>query len=133
MLQPYQIFHFDTFCDPRGKLYVFESSAQFQIRRVFFISQVPPGATRGNHALKRSNEILVLTAGACRIDLYDGKTRRTVSMSTPSDALYVPKMTWLKLYDFSTDCVLTVLADQPYDRGEILDRFDTFLQATVNK
>ena len=52
-------------------------------------------------------------------------------METPTQALFVPCPTWIKLYDFSEDCVLTVLADQPYDRREMVDVFDEFLQESA--
>ncbi len=128
MLQPYQIFRFDTFGDSRGELSVFESNTAFPIRRVFFIYRVPADAERGNHASTQSSEIIVLTAGHCKIDLHDGEQSRSFLMHTPADALYVPKMTWIRLYDFSDDCVLTVLSDQPYNQKEIIEHFDAFLE-----
>lgn len=133
MLQPYQVFHFDSFRDARGELCVFENDDAFQIRRVFFIQQVPPNATRGNHASTLINEIIVLTAGHCKIDLHDGKAWHSFSMLTPMDALYVPKMTWIRLYDFSPDCVLTVLADQPYAPEQMVGDLDAFLKIAAGE
>ncbi len=130
MLPLNQIFQLDAFCDTRGELCVFESIAEFQIRRVFWIRNVPPCATRGNHASIYDNKIVVLTAGNCKIDLHDGETKRSFSLSTPMQALLIPKMTWNRLYDFSKDCVLTVLVDRLYSPNDVITNFDTFVATT---
>lgn len=130
MLPLNQIFQLDAFCDTRGELCVFESIAEFQIRRVFWIRNVPPCATRGNHASIYDNKIVVLTSGNCKIDLHDGETKRSFSLSTPMQALLIPKMTWNRLYGFSEDCVLTVLVDRLYSPNDVITNFDTFVATT---
>ncbi len=127
MLPLNQIFPLDAFCDTRGDLCVFESIADFQIHRVFWIQNVPPGATRGNHASIHDNKIVVLTAGNCKIDLHDGETKRSFSLCTPMHALLIPSMTWNRLYDFSADCVLTVLVDRLYSPNDVITDFDAFI------
>ena len=127
MLPKNQIFHFDTFRDARGSLCVCESNMDFQIRRVFWINNVPKGERRGKHASVHGNEIIVLTAGSCKIDLHDGVLQHTFLLTNPMSALLIPKMTWRILYAFSSDCILTVLADCPYDPSDMITDFDTFI------
>ena len=129
MLRSSQVFHLKCFPDARGELYVLENGERFPIRRVFWIRQVPFDATRGNHAAIHDNELLVLTAGKCKVDIHDGKVMQTFCLEEPMDALLIPKMTWRKLYAFSSDCTLTVLADQPYVSGNTIQEFDAFLAA----
>lgn len=128
ILKQNQIFHFDSFCDARGELFVFENNDSFSVQRIFFIQHVPHDAVRGNHATMNSNEILILNAGSCQIDLMDGHSQTSISLKKTMDAVFIPKRTWRKLHTFTSDCALTVLADHPYSKADIITDYEEYLK-----
>ena len=102
--------------DDRGLLFSIESKQDipFEIQRVFFISNVPKGKTRGNHVYKH-NECVICIAGNCRIAVTDGKDKREYTLSAPHGSVIIPAGTWRSLYDFSADCILAVLSDAHFE------------------
>ncbi len=101
-----------SYIDARGKLSVIEGARDipFDVKRVFFISDVPANAVRGEHAYKH-NEFAVCTSGSCKIRITDGKTETLHTLRSADAGVLIPAYTWRTLYDFSADCVLTVLSD----------------------
>ncbi|MBQ6461086.1 FdtA/QdtA family cupin domain-containing protein [Candidatus Saccharibacteria bacterium] len=109
-------------CD--GSLVAIEekTTIPFDIKRCFYIYGVGGDSVRGNHANKKSEMLMVAVSGSVKITVKDGDAAKEYVLDTPGRGLYLPKMTWKEMRDFSSDCVLLVLASEHYDKNEyILD------------
>jgi dTDP-4-dehydrorhamnose 3,5-epimerase-like enzyme len=119
--------------DSRGSLVALEFPlVPFEIKRVYYIFGTTSGTARGFHSHKDLEQVAVCVAGSCRFVLDDGATKTEISLNSPDQGLYIPKMTWREMYDFSPNCVLMVLASKPYDESDYIRDYDTFLK-TVPK
>ena len=121
---------FKSYTDERGKLNVAqldELSRDFSIKRVFWITDVPEGAIRGEHANRECTELLVAARGSVSLWLTDGKEEWTVTLSEPSQGLYIPPMVWCRLYDFSSDATILCMADREYEPEHYLNDYQQFL------
>jgi len=106
-----------------------ERDIPFAIRRAFYMHATPPGIERGGHAHSDTRQILIPVAGELSVELSDGAETRTFRLSDPNRGLYMPPMTWVRLYDFSPGAVCLVLADTHYDRSKSLRTWNDFLRA----
>ena len=116
--------------DERGVLTSIESGVDipFAAQRVFFISDV--SGDRGNHAHRFTNQLLVSVSGFFMVDVSTGGAMTTFEMRSRTRALFLPRMTWVRLYDFSPDGLL--LADTSYaDSGDLRDWEDCPREATA--
>ena len=92
--------------DSRGLLSVVEGAAlAFPIKRIFYMHQVPPNTERGGHAHPHTDQVLISVAGEFRMELSDGVRSETFVLDDPGRALHVPRLTWTRLFGFSSDCV----------------------------
>lgn len=115
--------------DPRGMLtFAQDANLPFAVKRLFTIYQVAPGATRGGHAHKRQHQLLFLMGGAAKVLVDDGRSRQTIMLERPSQALYVPPLLWLELSDFTPGAACTVLASDVYDEGDYIRDHAQFLK-----
>jgi acetyltransferase-like isoleucine patch superfamily enzyme len=117
--------------DVRGNLAAGEigSELPFAPRRVFLIYGVESKHVRGEHALKSCRQLLLCAHGSCAIVFDDGRVREEVLLDRPDLAIYLPPLTWWVQYKHSADCVLLVLASDPYDAADYLRDYDEFLRA----
>jgi len=124
------IYTFEIMGDKNGCLVPLESDKNipFEIKRVFYIYATSDGVVRGQHARYKTQEIIICVNGSCKIDLFDGIERRTYTLSEPHIGLYQSAMVWGDIYDFSSDCVLLVLADTYYYEDDYIRDYDTFLK-----
>lgn len=124
------IVHFDDLGDERGKLVVIEGgqAIPFEIKRVFYIYESDSTVVRGQHANKESEFVLVNVAGTSKVRITDGKEEFVVSLDKPMTGVYIPKMIWKDMYDFSEDSVLLVLASTHYDGNEYIRDYDEYLE-----
>ena len=104
-----------------GALCVIEGSSDipFEIRRVFWISGVPAGVSRGNHAMKRTRMLLCAVSGSCEIVLKCCDAHEVVTLRDPAEGLLIEPHVWRSMCAFSRDCVLLVLCDRPYDVTDV--------------
>jgi dTDP-4-dehydrorhamnose 3,5-epimerase-like enzyme len=116
--------------DERGKLVVIEGEKDipFEIKRVFYIYGSDGEVVRGQHANKESEFVLVNVAGKSKVRVTDGVGEHIVELSKPMQAIYIPKMIWKDMYEFSPDSVLLVLANTHYDGKEYIRNYDDYLQ-----
>lgn len=126
-MDPYLI-NLPRVLDARGNLSFLQEEDQipFGVRRVYWIYDVPGGEIRGSHAFRRTEEVIVALSGSFEVVLSDGTAERTFRLSRSYVGLYVPRMLWRTLRDFSTNSVALILASTPYDEADYLRDFDEF-------
>jgi len=98
----------------------------FSVERVYYLYDVPGGETRGGHAHKILEQFIVAVAGSFDVILDDGINRKTIKLNRSSYGLYVPKMIWREIVNFSTGAICLVLASEKYDEKEYIRNFDEF-------
>lgn len=128
------IYHFNDLGDERGKLVVIEGgqSIPFQIQRVFYIYDSDNEIIRGQHANRNSEFVLINVAGKSKVRITDGKEEIIVRLEQPMMGVYIPKMIWKDMYDFSSDSVLLCLASTHYDGEEYIRDFDKYIEEMQN-
>jgi hypothetical protein len=99
----------------------------FDIKRVYFLYDVPGGAERGGHAHRELQQLIVAASGSFAITLDDGQSRRTVSLNRSYYGLYVPRFVWRELGAFCTGAVCLVFASLAYDERDYIYDYQEFL------
>lgn len=124
------ILHFGDLGDARGKLVVIEGgqAIPFEIKRVFYIYDSDDSVVRGQHANRESEFVLVNVAGKSKVRITDGTEEMIVTLDKPMMGVYIPKMIWKDMYDFSEDSVLLVLANTHYDGSEYIRDYGEYLK-----
>ena len=122
MLSGVKEIKFNVNGDERGKLVVAESlkDIPFKIARIFYIFASDADVVRGCHANRRSEFVLINVNGTSKVKVMDGKNEMIYLLDKPYKGLYLPKMLWKEMYDFSPDSVLLTLASEPYDSTEYI-------------
>ena len=126
----YKLLTFKDLGDERGKLVVIEGKQDipFDIARAFYIYGSDATVVRGKHANRNSEFVLVNVAGKSKVMITDGTKKEIIELNKPMEAVYIPKMIWKEMYDFSTDSVLLVLSNTHYDGSEYIRDFEEYLQ-----
>lgn len=124
----FRMINFKDLGDERGKLVVIEGKHDipFEIARVFYIYGSDSDIIRGKHANRNSEFVLVNVAGKSKVMITDGYDKKIVELSKPMEAVYIPKMIWKEMYDFSEDSVLLVLSNTHYDGKEYIRDFKEY-------
>ena len=117
--------------DPRGNLTFIEGTRHipFEIKRVFYLYDVPGGETRAGHANKKLEQFIVAMSGSFDIVLDDGHSRKTYALNRSYYGLYIPGMIWREIENFSSGSVCLVLASDFYDAEDYYREYDEFLAA----
>ena len=115
--------------DPRGNLTFAEalSMVPFEIKRAYWVYDVPAGESRGGHAHKRLMQFVVALSGSFQVTLDNGYERRKVLLNHPYQGLLVEQGIWRTLDDFSSGAVCLVLASEPYDETDYIYDYDEFI------
>ena len=121
---------FRTIKDPSGNLTPIEErrDVPFDIRRVFFLYDVPGGAERGGHAHRALQEVVIAVSGSFDVVVEDGTARARYSLNRTYYGLYLPPMVWLNLENFSSNSVALVLASLPFDEADYYRDRSEFLR-----
>lgn len=116
--------------DPRGNLTFIEGSSQlgFDIRRVYYLYDVPGGSTRGGHAHKELRQLIISMSGSFDVLLDDGREKKIFHLNRPYFGLYVCPMIWRELDNFSSGSVCMVLASNTYDESDYYRDYDQYLR-----
>jgi dTDP-4-dehydrorhamnose 3,5-epimerase-like enzyme len=117
--------------DERGGLISLEScdNVPFEIKRVYSIFANLGSLSRGFHAHKKLKQFVVCLSGSCQFLLDDGREKKEIVLSSPYEGLLIEGLVWREMHDFSSDCVLIVLADQHYDESDYIRDYQEFLDA----
>ncbi len=121
------------FSDDRGSLSFVQPgpSLPFEIRRVYYLYDIPPDRERGEHGHRKLQQLIIALAGAVDVECDDGREKRTFRLDSPDKGLYVCPMIWRRLSGFSAGTVCLVLASEPYDESDYFRDYDDFLSVAL--
>jgi hypothetical protein len=115
--------------DERGNLSFLQNDDQlpFAINRVYWIYDVPGGEQRGGHAYRSMKEVIIALSGSFDVVLFDGKEEKKFTLNRSYYGLYVPKMIWRSMENFSTNALAFVATDSMYDESEYIRNREQFI------
>ncbi len=127
MSKPY-IIELPKIKDRRGNLSFFENQNQipFEIRRAYWIYDVPGGEMRGSHAFKESHEFIIALSGSFDVVLHDGDKEMRFELNRSYYGVYVPNMLWRRLENFSTNSLALIVSSIPFKESDYIRDFDEF-------
>lgn len=115
--------------DNRGNLSVIENDVlPFEIKRVYYLYDVPSGAERGGHAHIDQKEFLIALSGSFDVILNDNKERKSITLNKPFEGLLINQGIWRELNNFSSGSVCLVLASAVFDEADYIRDFDEFIK-----
>jgi len=116
--------------DSRGNLSVIEKNIlPYEMKRVYYLYDVPGGAERGGHSHIDQQEFLVALSGSFEVVMHDGISETTVTLNIPNKGLLIPTGIWRELKNFSSGSVCLVIASDTYLEEDYIREFDEFLQS----
>jgi hypothetical protein len=111
-----------------GNIAVLEKDVvPFDIKRVYFLYDIPSTSKRGGHAHKSLNQVLIAISGSFDVVLKDGKDKQVITMNKPDKGLLITNNTWRELENFSSGAVCLVLASEVYDEDDYIRNYKSFL------
>lgn len=124
-----------TINHPNGRLTVTENlaTAPFDVKRIYYIYDVPAGAERGGHSHLVNIGLIVALSGSFDVVIDDGHNRRRVTLNNPSKGLLIPAGVWRTLDNFSSGSVCLSLASELYDEADYIRDYDEFKRLTAVK
>ena len=130
MDKKFKVIDFQELGDPRGHLVVAESNKEvpFLIQRIFYIYGTKDGVVRGQHATRESEFMLINLQGSVKIVIDDGRQKDTVILNKAHQGVYLDKMVWKDMCEFSSDSILLVLSSMSYDASEYIRDYDEFVR-----
>ena len=130
-LEACRIIELPKIADPRGNLTFVEGGRHiaFDIKRVYYLYDVPGGADRGGHSHKNLHQLLIAMSGSFDVALSDGFQSRTQHLNRSYYGLYIPPMIWRDLDNFSSGSVCLVLASAAYDEADYFRDYQDYLRA----
>ena len=130
MDKKFKVIDFQELGDPRGHLVVAESNKEVPIliQRIFYIYGTKDGVVRGQHANRESEFMLINLQGSVKIVIDDGRQKDTVILNKAHQGVYLDKMVWKDMCEFSSDSILLVLSSMSYDASEYIRDYDEFVR-----
>lgn len=123
-----QILNIPKIHDTRGNLSVIEGDViPFNMKRVYYLYDVPSGAERGGHSHKVQQEFLVALSGSFDVVLTDGQDKKTVTLNKPNEGLLIPNGIWRELENFSSGSVCLVIASDIFEEADYIRDYQSFL------
>lgn len=104
----------------------------FDIERVYYLYDVPGGQSRGGHAHYDLQQLIVAASGSFEVIVDDGRTRRSIFLNRPYHGLYMPRMIWRELVNFSSGGICLVLASMPYTEGDYIREYADFQKTKLS-
>ncbi len=121
---------FPRVAERRGNLSFIESGKHvpFEIKRVFYVYDIPTGEKRGAHAHRDLEEVVLCLSGGLDVVLNDGRETKVVHLNRPNRGLYIPRLIWTNMENFYPNTVYVVLASTPYNEKDYIRDYDHFLE-----
>jgi hypothetical protein len=132
MISDCKLISFPKIEDARGNLTFIEHprNLPFDIQRVYYLYDVPGGAARAGHGHLNLEQVIIAVAGSFSVEVDDGVSKETYTLNRSYIGLYLPKMTWRDITNFSSGAVCLVLASDVYDESDYLRNYSDFVRAT---
>lgn len=120
--------------DPRGNLSVVEQNNHipFEIKRTYWIYDVPGGESRGGHAYKSTDEFIVAISGGFDVTVDDGINKKIFTLNRSYYGLYIPRGLWRTMDNFSTNSLALEFANTAYNRSDYIEKYEEFLRMKNN-
>ena len=133
-IEDVKIIELPKFADPRGNLSFVEqlNHIPFEIKRTYWIYDVPGGESRGGHAFRQNQEFIVALSGAFDVIVDDGKEKKVFNMTRSYYGLYIPAGLWREMTNFSTNSLALEFGSIHYDRNDYVEDYDQFLKMKGN-
>ena len=130
-----EIISFFAHKEKEGTLVPIESGKEvpFNIMRMFYIFDVPPGETRGKHAHKKQKQLLICLKGKCDVILKDSRETIKVLLESPDIGVYIPPGVWDEIVYYEKDTILIALTDDYYDPEDYINTWEEFLELKGRK
>lgn len=133
MQNSYKIISIPKIEDRRGNLSVIENdTVPFEIKRVYYLYDVPAGAERGGHAHKKLKQFLVALSGSFNVILKDGREENIIVLNKPFEGLLIENGVWRELKNFSSGAVCLVVASEIFYEEDYIREFDDFVKWKLN-
>ena len=122
------LINFNKISDDRGNLTFIQypDHIPFKIKRAYWVYDIPSGQTRGGHAFKTQEEVIVCLSGSVEVYTSSGQIEESYTLNRPFTGLFVPKMTWRQLRNFSTNSVVLILNSDYYNQDDYIYAYDSF-------
>ena len=129
MIENCKIVELPKIADARGNLTFIEEEDHipFEIKRVYYLYDVPGGSERGGHAHKALHQLIIALSGSFDVEIDDGATKKTFTLNRPYEGLYICPGIWRELKNFSSGSVCLVLASNLYSEDDYYRDYDQFL------
>ena len=133
-IEDLRIIELPKFTDPRGNLSFVEqlNHIPFEIKRTYWIYDVPGGEARGGHAFRQNEEFIVALSGAFEVIVDDGGHKKTFQLNRSYYGLYVPAGLWREMQNFSTNSLALEFGSIHYDENDYVRSYDEFLKLKSN-
>ena len=99
-----------------------------EVKRIFYIYNVPKNSKRGAHAYKNTRQVLICVSGSIKISCFDGKNKTEYELNSPDEALYMSPNIWRETYNHSSDAVVLVLSSLKYNEQDYIRDYDQFME-----
>ena len=128
MIEKIEIVDIPKISDPRGNLAVVEKDTlPYEVKRIYYLYDVPSDAYRGGHSHKECMEFLVALSGSFEVVLDDGVSKKRVTLNKPNKGLLIPTGIWRELENFSSGAVCLVLASEVYEEEDYIRDYEQFI------
>lgn len=120
--------------DVKGNITIIENSKElsFEVKRIFYLYDIPGGESRGAHAHVECHQFLVAASGSFEVELDDGNIKRLVQLNQPYRGLHIPPGIWASEINFSSGAICLVLASHSYDENDYIRDYNFFLKTQEN-
>ena len=128
MIEKVKIIDLPKILDSRGNLSFLESNIHvpFEIKRIYWVYDVPGGEIRGSHAFKKSHEFIIALSGSFDVVLNDGEKEMRFSLNRSYYGLYIPNLLWRRIENFATNSLALIVSSVPYDDTDYIRDFQEF-------
>lgn len=130
-----KIINLPKFLDARGNLSFVEQENHipFEIKRTYWLYDVPGGESRGGHAYRENQEFIVALSGSFDVVLDDGTQKQTFTLNRSYYGLYVPKGIWREMENFSTNALALILSSTEFNEDDYVRDYEEFLRLKAKK